>query len=198
MDVRQQISEALAAAAAAGRAWGAQWVVGGSSGLLLRGLKLPAAPRDLDLYADEEDARALHRGLERYAVDVPAWSETDMYRSLLSHYVIHGVEVELVGGFIVTAKGCRYRAEVREVLRPYGENVRLLGRDVTIAPLAHEFWFNLLRAREDRCTLIGPALGREAESGRVLAEIERRNRFSPEAVAEARKWLEGMKAGAGN
>lgn len=45
------------------------WLLGGSCGLLLHGVQLSAPPRDIDLYADLEDAEVLHSALSCYSVD---------------------------------------------------------------------------------------------------------------------------------
>jgi len=136
------------------------WVLGGSAALMLRGLPLGAPPRDIDLYCDEADMDDIHKALSGCAIDSPELSETDIYRSTLSHYRIGSVQVELVGGFSVQALGCCYEVEVRKVLLPYGEALELGGQSegkpelVRIVPLAHELWFNTLRKRVDRVAVI--------------------------------------------
>lgn len=163
------------------------WVVGGSAGLALRGLELERPPRDLDLYADEADARAIHRLLAPYAVDTQEESRTERYRSVLSHYEIEGVSVELVGGFEVRAHASCYRLEVREVLIPLALSVA--GSPVKIAPLAHELWFNVLRDREDRLRQIGEAMARAPKLHYpAFDEIVRRNELAPEQVKRAADW----------
>lgn len=167
----------------------AVWVLGGSAGLLLRGISLSAPPRDIDLYCDEKDIYVIHQKLLRYAIDTPQLSETAIYKSTLSHYWIGELMVELVGGFQVSAFGCRYSADVRDILHPYGEDIGVYGSTdmpckVRVAPLAHELWFNALREREDRFTLIAEAMRKEPQSHKeVLAVIEANNRFRSEMIA---------------
>ncbi|XEC92759.1 hypothetical protein AB6A23_15295 [Paenibacillus tarimensis] len=157
----------------------AVWVVGGSVGLLLRGLALGKPPRDLDLYADKEDAAAIHHALIPYSVDDPSESRTSIYRSILSHYVIEGISVELVCGFEVTAFDSHYRTEVREVLYPMGQVAGVPPNTYTIVPLAHELIFNAMRGREDRTRLIAEAILRNSpEHGEALERILRRNHVS--------------------
>ncbi|NBD22595.1 nucleotidyltransferase family protein [Paenibacillus glycinis] len=139
----------------------AKWLIGGSTGLLLRGLALPSPPRDLDLYADDEAARTLHAALRPFAVDEQQLSVSPIYRSLLSHYDIHGVQVELVGGFVVAAGRDRYTVEVEEVLEPLRLTVTTGAFEAGVVPLAHELWFNMLRAREDRVSLITTHMRKE-------------------------------------
>jgi len=180
-----QVAAAIAEAADLLDASGAGWVLGGSAGLALRGIALPSPPRDVDLYVDPEEAAAAHRALAAYAVDEQQTSETDIYRSILSHYVIGGVQLELVGGFVVRAKNCEYRTEVRGVLLPCAWRAELDGRRVPVAPLAHELWFNTLREREDRTLLVAAAMrGRLSAHDAALREIEARNRLDA-SVMEA-------------
>ncbi|SFS81650.1 hypothetical protein SAMN05428962_3018 [Paenibacillus sp. BC26] len=147
---------------------GAKWLIGGSAGLLLRGLELSDPPRDLDLYADDAAAAALHKALLPYAVDEQHESVSPIYRSVLSHYLIEGIQVELVGGFVVSAGEDRYAVEVEKVLASLQTTVAIGAYQLGIVPLAHELWFNVLREREDRIRLIvapirqEPALHMEA------------------------------------
>jgi len=179
-----QVAAAIAEAADLLDASGAGWVLGGSAGLALRGIALPSPPRDVDLYVDPEEAAAAHRALAAYAVDEQQRSETDIYRSILSHYVIGGVQLELVGGFVVRAKNCEYRTEVRGVLLPCAWRAELDGRRVPVAPLAHELWFNTLREREDRALLVAAAMRGLSAHDAALREIEARNRLDA-SVKEA-------------
>lgn len=135
------------------------WLLGGSAGLALRGLSLDKPPNDLDLYADSTAALAIHRQLAGYAIDKQEHSTTAIYESLLSHYEIAGIRVELVGDFVVTARGSRYAVQVERLLRPYAESVALEAEGggkvlIPLVPLAHEFIFNVLRGREDRVAVI--------------------------------------------
>lgn len=177
------------------------WVLGGSAGLLLRGLDLASPPGDIDLYCDEEDQPAIHRALIGYATDEPVFSETSIYRSTLSHYHIGDYRIELVGGFQVRAFGSCYSVDVKGVLVPYGESVKLGGSGapderVRIAPLAHELVFNALRDREDRVALIADAMASNmaAHSG-ALAVIAEKNDLSPLVMDTLHRWLKGHKEG---
>ncbi|GGF87869.1 hypothetical protein [Paenibacillus abyssi] len=169
---------------------GSPWVVGGSAGLLLRGLELDKPPRDLDLYADEEDVLAVHSALEPYSVDRQVLNESGLYRSILSHYLIDGIAVELVGGFEVQTADDLYRAEVREVLDPYGQQVSKGQIGFTIVPLAHELCFNVLRAREDRSQLIASAISQEYQRHMpAFQAIKERNRLSEDTLARMQGWI---------
>jgi hypothetical protein len=166
---------------------GVSWAIGGSAGLMLRGIKLEQPPSDLDLYVDMDDAAAAHSALASFATDRPVYSETEIYRSVLSHYSVFGVFVELVAGFVVSAVGSVYRTEVRSVLLPYAETVEVDGVKVAIVPLAHELWFNTLRGREDRVAAIAEAIaGSPAEHREALDAIAQRNPLSPEALERVR------------
>ncbi|WP_276351660.1 hypothetical protein [Cohnella caldifontis] len=142
---------------------GALWVVGGSTGLAMRGADLGRPPRDVDLYADEEDAARIHADLADYAVDEPEESVTGIYRSILSHYRIGDAAVELVGHFRIDTGSSRYSTEVREALHPLGETRTAGGRPVRLAPLGHELIFNVLRGRPDRCRAAGALIRLEPD-----------------------------------
>ncbi|MHA6483879.1 nucleotidyltransferase family protein [Paenibacillus sp. strain BS8-2] len=173
------------------------WVIGGSAGLMLRGVTLSAMPRDLDLYCDQENMLQVHEALRHYTVDGPEYSETDIYRSYLSHYEVEGIRLELVGGFEVSAHGCVYRTEVREVLLPLGRPVQVQGAGIaTVVPLAHELWFNALRERPDRVEPIVQAFAANSSvHEKALQVIERRNKLQPLAMREVRRWLSQSEAG---
>ncbi|MFB9329567.1 hypothetical protein ACFFSY_26825 [Paenibacillus aurantiacus] len=191
MGDKETVRRALANIAASIDGSGAKWLLGGSAGLLLRGLRLSQPPRDLDLYADLEEARLIHRMLSRYAIDEPHESVTAMYRSLLSHYEVDGVAVELVGGFEVHAGFGSYEVKVNELLYRHREVVACGRYEVGIVPLAHELWFNVLRAREDRTLLIMDAIRRNpAPHLAGLRAVEHSGSFENNIVADVHKRLD--------
>lgn len=174
-----RIHKSLAAVAEATATNGLNWVVGGSAGLMLRGLPLAAEPRDIDIYCDDEDVHSIYESLKPMALDVPVVSETDLYRSTLCHFQIGHYQVELVGGFRVTAMDCCYQTDVKQLLIPYGDDIMLERHVVHVVPLAHELWFNALRGRDDRVELIAQAYA--AAPGvheAALQAIEANNRFA--------------------
>ncbi|MEK0314143.1 hypothetical protein [Cohnella sp. 56] len=151
-----EIEEALRRLAVLTAGCGAGWVVGGSAGLALRGARLPSAPRDLDIYADASAVGALHGRLADLATDGPAWDASGSYRSLLAHYRIGGVQIELVGDFEVRALASHYVTEVDRFLYAEADELRFEdGTSVRIVPLGHELIFNLLRERPDRTAAVG-------------------------------------------
>jgi hypothetical protein len=159
----------------------ALWVVGGSTGLVLRGAALASPPRDLDIYTDEQDVTEIHRRLKAYAIDEPSPSTTPRYRSILSHYLLEGTVIELVADFEVRALGSLYRTEVRRILHPDGESWAVPGTSITLVPLAHELLFNMLREREDRVDVIGRLIREQPERHlKVLRQLIERNEISPE------------------
>jgi hypothetical protein len=198
MTEHERIHKALAAVTKATQSSPAKWVIGGSASLMLRGLPLSAEPRDLDLYCDDEDVQSIYQALKTFALDEPAISITDMYRSKLSHFRIHDVQVELVGGFHVKACGSHYETMVRKLLMLFAEQVHLNEDELTVSivPLAHELWFNYLRDRMDRVDLIAqafaeaPALHEDA-----LLAIEANNTFSMEAKRSLHHLISAREAG---
>jgi hypothetical protein len=158
-------------------------MVGGSCGLLLQGVPLDTVPRDLDIYVDREDAEFVDRCLADYRVDGPEWSETGMYRSLLSHYQIMGTMVELVGSLSVDTEGSSYDVRVGGPLSVHGPLLNDQGRLIPLMPLAHELVFNVLRKRPDRYEAIARTMGaklvtHESQLKRLLAA----NALSEETV----------------
>ncbi|WP_054024366.1 hypothetical protein [Bacillus sp. FJAT-28004] len=198
MSEHERIHKALVAVKKATETCQAQWIIGGSASLMLRGLELSKEPRDLDIYCDDVDVHILYKALDPFALDQPTLSVTDMYRSTLSHFLIHEIQVELVGGFEVNARGNRYETMVNKLLMPFSEQVVLNDADysVAIVPLAHELWFNFLRERMDRVDLIvkafakNPMLHEEA-----LLAIEKKNTFTAEARRSLHHLLSNRKAG---
>ncbi|BFH69316.1 MAG: hypothetical protein E6230_00065 [Paenibacillus dendritiformis] len=139
------------------------WMLGGSCGLVLQGVDIEREPRDIDLYADEAEADALHRAWGAWSADEPVWSVTGRYRSLLSHYRHDRVTAELVGSFTVTTPECRYETVIVGGLWPVGPEHEIGRRIIRLMPLAHELVFNLLREREDRTEAIVRVMNREPD-----------------------------------
>ncbi|NIK77574.1 hypothetical protein FHS15_002710 [Paenibacillus castaneae] len=192
MTEKERIHKALAVIIRATESSSSKWIVGGSAGLLLRGVPMDAEPRDLDIYCDDEDVQSIYQALIEYAVDEPVISITGIYRSRLCHFVIENVQVELVGGFVVSALGCRYETEVRKLLMLYGEELTwaAISHPAVVVPLAHELWFNVLRGRMDRVELIINAFAEAPERHEeALRAIERNNTFTAEAKRSLSKWM---------
>lgn len=190
MDTNDPIYRALVIIAQAAEATDIIWLVGGSTGLLLRDLELNKRPNDLDLYADEEDALRLHKLLLPYATDTQQESITGIYRSVLSHYSIEGVSVELVGGFEIKSGDNYYQVEVTDVLAPRKQSILMDGYEIGIIPLAHEMWFNILRKREDRIHLIAEELSKQPEINlEDFLCIEARNELNVDLIGKVHDLL---------
>lgn len=130
------------------------WLLGGSCGLLLHGVRLSAAPRDIDLYCNLEDTLRLHQALLRYTVSAPEEDDSGGCYSLRGLYFIGEVKVELVGGFRIGGGSGQYAVDIG-LLQPHAPKCIYegIGR-LALMPLVHELIFNLLRCREDRCLAI--------------------------------------------
>lgn len=139
------------------------WLVGGSCGLMLQGVRLDRAPRDIDIYADREDIWNLHRQLQPWADGEPALDKEGIYESIMGFYEIDGYSVELVGGFIVSSGQSVYRVEVEELLYPAAPKVECSSTAFRLMPLSHELVFNVLRERPDRYKAIAEAIKEEPE-----------------------------------
>lgn len=161
------------------RAWSNQpytWLLGGSCGLLLQGVELQQAPRDIDVYADIAAAKALHRCAPGRKLDEPAVDKTGPYASLLSHYQVGECSLELVGGFEVWARQSWYRTQIEQVLAPYAYEAQMDSYRLRLMPLGHELLFNLLRGREDRYVPISLRIRQEPELHQpVMAAMSQHN-----------------------
>jgi hypothetical protein len=143
------------------KAWtglGPVWLLGGSCSLLLQHVKLERQPNDIDVYADIPAAKQLHRAAPGTAEDMQELNCSGPYTSLLSHYRVGRLRVELVGGFEIMAGGSMYRLEVEHVLQEQAPLLELEGNRVQLTPLSHEFMFNLLRDRPDRYEAIAQVM----------------------------------------
>lgn len=168
----------------------ADWLIGGSAGLLLQGVEISNEPRDLDMYADSEDAYIVSRRLADWAIDAPQYSETDIYRSILSHYRFGDVVLELVGAFQVIAKGCIYTVEASYLRRQHPVYYQISGHTVCLTPIAHELLFNLLRNRVDRYEAIAAVMRSHPERHQpALEALLRRNTISPELIRSINRLL---------
>lgn len=170
----------------------ANWVLGGSCGLFLQGVMLQSPPRDIDIYSDMESAAKVHRKLADIAVDKPRLDKSGQYESLLSHYQIHDMKIELVGGFIVKGIDTVYRTEIDDLLLEESAGFQLgPERVIRLMPLAHEFVFNVLRNRPDRYIPISELIRRAPESHIPLfTKILKRNSWHVDIVARMEQLLD--------
>jgi len=161
----------------------AKWLIGGSCGLVMHEVDTQRSPRDLDLYVDGGDVQAIHAALAGYAIDEPAYSETPIYASTLSHYEVMGATVELVGDFRVQALDSLYTIEAAYFWAHHAIELPLKGLacHVKMMPLAHELIFNLLRERPDRYEAIAQAMRQNPELHMpALHDLLQRNRMGSE------------------
>jgi hypothetical protein len=178
------------------------WLVGGSCGLLLQGVPLATAPRDLDLYVDSEGAQELHQALSEYSIDQQAEDHTAIYHSILSHYSIAGTKVELVGGFEVNTNGSNYKVEVDFLSECCSHLYELTTDDgsagdtgkiketLRLMPLEHELIFNVLRNRPDRYEAIAAVMrSRQSKLSKAMEELLARNSLSEGVRNELDKLL---------
>ncbi|MGO4273672.1 hypothetical protein AB4Z22_28220 [Paenibacillus sp. TAF58] len=158
-----------------------RWLIGGSCGLLLQHVEIGRSPRDLDIYVDENDVNAVHTSLLDYLVDAPIFSETPIYASILSHYLIGGNAVEVVGDFRVNALHSFYQVEASYLWENHSHSVTIGEQEVRLMPLAHELLFNLLRNRPDRYEAIARTINAFPEQHmKALSDLMQRNRWGSE------------------
>ncbi len=162
-----------------------KWLLGGSCGLLLQGIELEQAPRDIDLYADGVEITSLHTALQHIwkVMDGPELNETRMYRSTLSHYEAGVCTVELVGDFEVRAKESYYRVLVDKLLHPASTSVALDEISIRLMPLPHELIFNMLRDRPDRYEAISQYMKKDPHQyEELIRQLIQHNGFHPQMV----------------
>ncbi|MCS7462458.1 hypothetical protein N0M98_20255 [Paenibacillus doosanensis] len=171
------------------------WLIGGSCGLLMQGVSLAQAPRDLDMYADRAGAAAIHSALLAYSVDEQQEDRSSMYCSVLSHYRLSGITLELVGDFEVTAHDSVYRVETDYLYKELAASYPLAdsaGKPLKLMPLEHELIFNLLRDRPDRYEAIARVMaGRYGGWTKALDQLVARNRLSDALVSRLQRLLQG-------
>ncbi|SEL84971.1 hypothetical protein SAMN04488688_106162 [Paenibacillus sp. cl141a] len=157
------------------------WLLGGSCCLLLQGVELGKPPRDIDIYADAGGVQPLHEALALLAVDAPRLDQEGIYSSILSHYELERVPIELVGGFEVNSEGSSYRVEIDQLLYPAAPARHIRDVTVRLMPLSHELVFNVLRDRPDRYEAIAEAMLRDMNQHLpLLQRLLSRNRLSGE------------------
>jgi hypothetical protein len=167
------------------------WMLGGSCSLMFQGVGITEAPRDIDVYADLYDASQIHELLRDIAVDEPHYDRTERYVSVLSHYALDSISIELVGGFEVRSEGGLYRTEIAEVLASYAVQAEVQEQSLRLMPLAHEFVFNVLRGRPDRYVNIAAVMRKEPQKHMpLLALILQRNQWSREQVVRMAELLD--------
>lgn len=171
---------------------GRRWLLGGSCSLLFQGVKLDKPPRDIDLYTDEAGVPVLHASLADWATDEPRADREGIYASMLSHYMLHGLSIELVGGFEVTTEGSSYRIEIDDVLYEAAPLHAVRDVPVRLMPLAHELLFNVLRSRPDRYEAIAVSVMGDAEAHLpLLRQLVDRNRLSDKHRSLLYRLLDG-------
>jgi hypothetical protein len=167
----------------------AAWLVGGSCGLLLQGVVIEQPPRDLDIYVDAKAAAVVYEALQVYATDQLVHSQTGIYGSVLSHFLIDNVSVEVVGGFEVHAKQSHYQVEV-SFLESFGITYETRNCQIGLMPLAHELVFNMLRQRPDRYKAIAKKI--RTNPNRYLTPLNKileRNIFSSDFIKKLNELL---------
>jgi hypothetical protein len=181
---------AIEKVAGALRSEGAKWLLGGSCGLLLRGIPIQRNPRDLDFYFDADSEIMVYHALHGYAIDKPQYSQTDIYESTLSHYQLENIIVEGVGSFRVIAMESHYTVETAYMDKHFPFYEHIGNERIPLIPLAHELVFNILRKRPDRFEPIAAAMLADPQTHLpALQNLLSRNRLGQEALAQVEKLL---------
>jgi hypothetical protein len=166
------------------------WLIGGSTGLLLQGVPITQPPRDLDIYVDASSASVVYDTLHRYATDELVKNQTDIYVSVLSHFQMGNVPIELVGGFEVKVELSHYCVEISDLLFDFRVSYESKGHFIGLMPLAHELVFNLLRQRPDRYRAIAEKMrSNPSHYLTPLNKIMERNIFAPDFINRVKELL---------
>jgi hypothetical protein len=167
-----------------------KWLVGGSCGLVLQDVIIDKLPRDLDIYVDAKDAGIVYEALQSYATDQLVRSQTGIYISLLSHFRMVNVPVEVVGGFEVHVDQSHYQVEVSGFLESFDVTYDTGICRFGVMPLAHELVFNILRQRPDRYQAIAEKMrANPMEYLTPLNKILERNSFSVDFIHKLNELL---------
>jgi hypothetical protein len=180
IEISKEILQALAQIRSLLHTKQVDWLVGGSCGLLLQEVDITQPPRDLDIYVDAVGASIIYDAMQPFAVDQLVRSHTTIYSSVLSHFHINHIQVEVVGGFEIQALQSDYRVEVSQLLLKYSTTYRVGECEIGLMPLAHELIFNILRQRPDRYLAIAAKMLSDSASYLTpLNKIIERNSFDP-------------------
>lgn len=171
-----------------------KWLMGGSCALQFYEVPIEKEPRDIDIYVDTEDAPLFYKKLEELAVDQLEFNETDRYRSHLAHFILHGVKVELVGGFQVRNEQSLYMIQIERLLVQYSHTITVApDASIALMPLGHELLFNVLRERPDRYRAIAEVVMLSPERHLpALQAIIRHNSISEPLVQQLDQLLDGL------
>ncbi|MDP4096662.1 hypothetical protein OIN60_07750 [Paenibacillus sp. P96] len=165
-DMLRNIPALAAALYDMSKAWSgleAVWLLGGSCSLLLQQVELKRLPNDIDVYADIAAAKQLHTAAPGTSENRQELNRSGLYTSLLSHYRLRELRLELVGGFEIMTEGSMYRLEVEHVLRRHAPLATLNDIQFCLTPLSHEFMFNMVRERRDRYEAIAQVMNARPE-----------------------------------
>ncbi|WP_026476716.1 nucleotidyltransferase family protein [Alkaliphilus transvaalensis] len=128
------------------------WAVGAS--LLLNQYGLIDKPNDIDLMVDQKDYPKVHQILKGLGSEVSIETKSSDYETeCFSKYIIKGVSIDVMAGFIINHKEGQYKYEFDSS----SVNERLLINDVEIPFTALEDWFvlyQLMKNREAKVRLI--------------------------------------------
>lgn len=137
-----------------------KWVIIGSTGLYLAGVKV--VPHDIDILADLEASDSLNELLKPYRTYGPKQGKTELFESLLSRFHINGCIVEVMVDF--KAKLGDTWAD-RSFLLKKIETAHYSGMHFPVAPILDQYEGYLKMGREKDQPKIIPIENRLKELG---------------------------------
>ncbi len=81
---------------------GFDYVIGGSTSLALQGIKVH--PKDIDIFADKENAFKINNLLKEFEVKPMKFSSSEFVKSDIGEFKINNTKVEVVGDFKIKIK----------------------------------------------------------------------------------------------
>lgn len=130
------------------------WAVGASTLLYLRGL-VPDF-HDLDLMVDDRDALRARALLQAMGTFHPSAREAKYRTNHFFEFVIHGVEVDLMGGFAILKDGILHDCSLEPTR--ITERVTINGQSIPLDSLRAWRGYYALMGRDAKTALIDSAL----------------------------------------
>jgi hypothetical protein len=192
LSLSPELIQIIVAISKALRKIGAKWLIGGSCGLQIGQIELNASPRDLDIYVDMDDVAVVFHALQEFATDGPEFSQTAIYSSVLSHFLMEGIQVEVVGGFQIAAKDSIYNVNATYLYDNHALHAELGEIALFVMPFAHELLFNIMRDRPDRYEPIALAMLQKPEIHMpALQDLLARNQWGKDLLDRLEQLLGG-------
>lgn len=126
------------------------WVLGGSTALLLRGVRLQSQPRDIDIFTNREGANKINKLFGRYEVAKVMYRENHKYASYFGFFSIYGIRVEVIADLTIRGNGTLYYLHIDQSVISKAKGVIVNGYAVKLLPLEEQLVSNMVKGNYDR------------------------------------------------